>query len=389
MNMHASYYQSILINEVIFLQNVQILKDYYQKPLGVVVKGGAYGHGLLTASRLFVKAGIQRLICYHLSDAHCLREAFPNISILLIGPIEMRNVEACRRNHIEITIWDFSFLEKVQQHAKKAPADIPNLKIHIELETGMNRTGIEPNCIYSNVNCIFTTDRIEVIGFCTHISGADEKSNLDRVKSQIENFGSFKATIEKLRPKTSQNLEWHGPNSAALISRPKVFTHARVGILAYGFFPSSFSRSQWPKSFPPPRPSIQWQSRVAGSQVVPANQYTGYGKTYKTSRITRTIMLPTGYGDGFPRALSNNWKVNIDGHLCPIIGRVNMNQIIVDVSELNEILHDSPVTLIQANGEFDWYRAAEKSNHFIYELLTRISPKIPRMVINEKGPSEI
>ncbi|NBB88582.1 MAG: alanine racemase [Bacteroidetes bacterium] len=388
MNMHASYYQSILINEVVFLQNVQILKDYYQKPLGVVVKGGAYGHGLLTASRLFVKAGIQRLICYHLSDAQGLREAFPNISILLIGPIEMSDVEACRRNNIEITIWDYSFLEKVQQYAEKAPIDIPNLKIHIELETGMNRTGIKPNCIYSNLNRIFSKNRTDVIGFSTHISGADEKDNLDRVKKQIKNFGSFKVTIEKLRPRTFQDLEWHGPNSAALILRPKVFTHARLGILAYGFFPSSFSRSQWPKSFPSPRPSIQWQSRVAGSQVVPANQYTGYGKTHKTSRVTRTLMLPTGYGDGFPRALSNNWKVNIDGHLCPIIGRVNMNLIIVDVSELNKISHDSQVTLIQAKGDFDWYRAAEKSNHFIYELLTRISPKIPRLVKIEKGPSE-
>lgn len=381
MNIHASHYQSIIINEGVFLQNVRILKDFYQNPIGVVVKGGAYGHGLLTASRLFVKAGIQRLICYHLSDALCLREAFPNISLLLIGPIEISDVEACKRENIEVTIWDFSFLEKIEQSESKNPHDTHTLKIHIELETGMNRTGIEIDCLYPKLDSIFSENRTKVIGFCTHISGADEEENLDRVENQLENFGNFKAYIEKLYPVASKNLEWHGPNSAALLSKPKVFTHARLGLLAYGFFPSWFSRSQWPKTLPQPQPSIKWQSRVAGSQLIPANQYTGYGKTYKTSKVTRTIMLPTGYGDGFPRALSNNWKVAVEGQLCPIIGRVNMNQIIVDVSGINEISDDSPVCLIQSEGDFDWYRAAEKSNHFIYELLTRISPKIPRQVI--------
>lgn len=386
MKPHADYYQSLTIDEKVFLKNVSLLQDYFQKPLGVVVKGHAYGHGLLEAAQLFVKAGVKRLICYHLSDAITLRERYSKISILLIGPVELSDLEDCAKLRIELTIWSLSFLKAVREYFDKSLPGHPTLGVHLEIETGMYRTGILPEEVWKERKDIFEHPRVQLVGFSTHLSGADEKENIDRVKAQVGVFRSFQGRIKDILPHRWQDLEWHGPNSAGLMLKNlDVFTHSRVGILAYGFFPSAYSRSLWPADSEAPTPALEWISSIAGYQEIPADKYTGYGQTHKTSEGTETVMIPTGYGDGFPRALSNNWCVEINGHPCPVIGRVNMNQIIADVSGREIPKSEKTVKLIQASGDFDWYWAAERSGRFIYESLTGISPKIIRHIVSPKG----
>ncbi|GEM_PF-926677 len=382
MKHHASYYQSLIINEKIFLQNIRTLQVYYKKPLGVVVKGHAYGHDLLTAAKLFVKAGVGRLICYHLSDAITLRKQHNQLSILLIGPISRKNIEQCKEYNIELTIWELSFWESIQKVIPRIESSGEPLKLHFEIETGMHRTGIPPDEIKQKIGDLFRHPQIQCLGFCTHLSGADESDNIDRVHSQIQVFRNFRAEIEKEHPQIKGKLEWHGPNSAGLmIEHADVFTSARTGILAYGFFPSPYALSRWPSDqYPAPKPAIEWKSRIAGRQRIPNGQFTGYGKTHKTSHEVDTVMIPTGYGDGFPRSFSNRWKIKIGREYWPIIGRVNMNQIIVDVSGLPFRPEETEVTLISADGPFGWDAAAEQSGRFIYELLTGISPKIERQV---------
>lgn len=383
MKYHDPYYQNLTINEQVFLQNVQTLKAFYQKPLGVVVKGHAYGHDLLTGSKLFVKAGISRLICYHLSDAVTLRKKYNNISILLIGPVSKDEIAVCSQYTIELTIWNLSFWKQIQEKVKEKESGRYKLSLHFEIETGMYRTGIEPDEMKLHLRDIVRQKEIQLVGFCTHLSGADEPENIDRVRGQINVFRNFKSDLQKSQLANKKDLEWHGPNSAGLLlDDADVFTNARTGILAYGFFPSVYSKSLWPSDkFPLPEPAIEWKSRIAGFQTIPGNRYTGYGKTHQTQQERHTVMIPTGYGDGFPRSLSNQWKIKIGQAYYPIIGRVNMNQIIVDVTDLPNDLSEQEVTLIEAGGPWGWASAAKKSGRFIYELLSGISPKIKRKVI--------
>lgn len=378
MNMHSDYYQRLTINKQQFLRNIELLKEQAAQPLHVVVKGNAYGHDLLTASALFVEAGIERLIMYHLSDALILRKKYPELSLLLIGPIEVGDIAICRAQRIEITLWDFPFLASLRKVTEEQSSEWPPLRVHIEVETGMYRSGILPADILSSQNEMFESAHCEIVGFCTHLSGADEADNIERVQKQIQEFSVFRKELLGRVPKI---FEWHGPNSAALaLDTAKVFTHSRVGILAYGFFPSAFARKLWADAAELPKPGIRWYSNVAGRHRIPAEKFTGYGKTHKTESPTTTFMLPTGYGDGFPRALSNRWEVGIQSQKFPIIGRVNMNQIIVEVPEDLSPVAGREVCLIDSEGVNDWYAAARLSNRFIYELLSNISTKIPRIV---------
>src|SRR6056297_1554869 len=381
MTLHAQYYQSLAIHEQRFLKNINTLQLYFRKPLGVVVKGNAYGHGLMEASQLFIKAGVKRLICYHLTDALTLREKYSEISILLIGPVEIGDLKNCAQKRIELTIWSLSFLRTLLEYWDNSGANHPKLSVHLEMETGMYRTGIVPEEFWKEGKGVFDHAGVQIIGFSTHLSGADEKENMERVKKQLHEFRSFQDQVRNVLPRRASDLEWHGPNSAGLmLDSLDFFTHSRIGLLAYGFFPSEFSRSLWPAEYDEPSPALEWNSSVAGYQDIPSGKYTGYGQTYQTENKTKTVMIPTGYGDGFPRALSNNWKVKISEQYCPIIGRVNMNQIIVDVGVKNSPKPEKSVKLIEAKGEFDWYHASRISGRFIYELLTGISPKIVRQI---------
>ena len=378
---HSEYYQQLIIHEKIFLNNLRILQEYYQKPLGVVVKGNAYGHGLLETARLFVKAGIARLICYHLADAVTLRAHYPELSLLLIGPITLEEVEICRKQRIELTIWDLSFYKAVLNRASQRSPEERKISVHIEIETGMHRTGIQMVGLLTEAKELIADERINLLGFSTHLSGADEEENVDRVYEQIQNFKIFKRKWQEMQSFQNREWQWHGPNSAGLlVETADIFTHARVGILAYGFFPSTYSQSRWPAGRERPEPALEWTSRIAGYQYIPRGRFSGYGKSYKTKKALQTVMIPTGYGDGFPRGLSNDWCVKIEGIFCPVIGRVNMNQIIVDISEVRLNEKEASVTLIERNGEYDWYSASKRSGRFIYELLTGISTKITRRI---------
>jgi alanine racemase len=378
MKIHSAHYQRLTIDKQQFLRNIELLKQTATQPLHVVVKGNAYGHDLLTASSLFVEAGIERLITYHLSDALMLRKKYPDLSLLLIGPIELGDIAVCRAQNIEITVWDLPFLTTIRKVVQTQSSEWPSLRIHIEIETGMYRTGIVPADIFSLENEVFESVHYEIAGFCTHLSGADEPENIGRVQEQIEIFSSFR---NEMMRRIQREFEWHGPNSAALaLDTTQVFTHCRVGLLAYGFFPSSYARKLWSPTAEVPKPSLKWYSNVAGKHRIPADKFTGYGKTHKTVSPTTTLMVPTGYGDGFPRSLSNRWEVEIQSQYFRIIGRVNMNQIVIKVREDLKLDDDQEVCLIDREGANDWYAAARLSDRFIYELLSNISTKIPRIV---------
>jgi alanine racemase len=235
MKIHSAHYQRLTIDKQQFLRNIELLKQTATQPLHVVVKGNAYGHDLLTASSLFVEAGIERLITYHLSDALMLRKKYPDLSLLLIGPIELGDIAVCRAQNIEITVWDLPFLTTIRKVVQTQSSEWPSLRIHIEIETGMYRTGIVPADIFSLENEVFESVHYEIAGFCTHLSGADEPENIGRVQEQIEIFSSFR---NEMMRRIQREFEWHGPNSAALaLDTTQVFTHCRVGLLAYGFFP--------------------------------------------------------------------------------------------------------------------------------------------------------
>lgn len=367
-------YQWLEIDKRQFIKNVKILQTHIHPEIAAVVKGNAYGHDLMTAVELFKEAGIKRFCTYHPHHALTLKMKYPEYQVIAMGPVRMDQVGEMVEAGVELYVWDLPFMDHLLSESKHWSSVA---QIHLEAETGMYRTGLPLKKIPALLEKIEKAPKLEIKGICTHFSGADEKDNLDRVQDQFEKWRELKETVKTY---INREIEWHGANSSAGIMLPEdSFTFARLGLLLYGFFPAEYSKNIWPEDIEAPSPAITLKGRTSGRNVIPENGYTGYGKTWKAEEDTDSMIIPIGYSDGLPRALSHHWSVKMNSDPLPILGRINMNLTIVQ-SPPEQTGTQNEIVLIDSNPPFDWYEASEVSGRFIYELLTLLSPEIPRVV---------
>jgi alanine racemase len=371
--------ESAIENNLRFLQNM--LGDV---PISSVVKGNAYGHGISKIVPLIYKNGITHFSVFSADEAFAVQQALSEPhTTMIMGMIAPDQIEWAVEEGVEFYVFDLERLKAAIDQAKKCRK---KTRIHIELETGMNRTGFSAIELKKALQLIGDNKEfVDVVGFCSHLAGAESISNYKRVTDQFRRFSRAKKRLQEAGFETAT---FHTACSAAAVRYPKTrLDLARIGIMQYGFFPNQetwvhYSTKNKTAEDPLKR-VISWKTIVMDTKSVKAGEFVGYGASYFTNSDTKIALIPVGYAHGFARSLSNSGRVLIRGKRFEVIGTVNMNMMTVDITGYPEIQAGDEVVIIGKQGDLEISVASfsEYSVQLNYELLTRLPAHIPRAII--------
>ena len=306
-----------------------------------------------------------------LDEAVNLRENGIDKPILILGFVNVDEYETLLRNEVTATVFDYETAAELDEVAgrlgKKALC-------HIKVDTGMRRIGLEPD--KSGVEIVKNIKKLgnlDVKGIFTHFATSDE-ADKSKSERQLHKFNSF---VDMLKNEGITFQYVHCANSAAVIDMPDTYKDmVRLGIAMYGMYPSTevdMERVQL-------KPALKLMSHVTYVKEVPEGEEVSYGGTFVTKRPSVIATVAVGYGDGYPRALSSKGYVLINGKKAPIIGRVCMDQMMVDVTDIEGVGRDSLVTLIGRDGdeEITVEEIAALAGTFNYEFVCNLNKRIPR-----------
>lgn len=376
----------IELDRAAFENNLKFLRSYIQKETRIssVVKGNAYGHGIDDFVPMAESMGIDHFSVYSADEAKEVFDAIKDekTELMIMGYISNEDLVWAISNDISFFVFEFDRVRAAVEVAEKLNI---KAKIHIELETGMNRTGFDQEEVNRLIPILKEHENNLIIeGLCTHYAGAESIANYLRVQEQKEIFNQMAELLVNngIEPKTR-----HTCCSAASIRLPEMHEDmVRIGILQYGFWPSreifiEYLKGKVDKT-EPLRRLITWKSSIMSVKHVEMGEFVGYGTTYLAQRDMKIATVPIGYSHGFSRSLSNTGRVLISGYRVPVIGMVNMNNLAIDVSEIEDVKKGDEVTLIGRSGEVEISVASfgELSDQLNYELLTRLPTKIPRII---------
>lgn len=377
----------IEISENAIIGNIRFLQQQFGDKVLIssVVKSNAYGHGVEAYAPIAEKAGIDHFSVFSACEARELKGIISsNSTIMIMGWMVDEDIEWAVKNDAEFFVFDLLRLNSAVRIA--AEAGKPAL-IHLEMETGMNRTGMKFKDLKKAADTVLKNSRLfRLKGLCTHLAGAESIANHVRIQRQLSRFGRLCKWFEQngLVPEYR-----HVASSAAAMTYPAArFDMVRMGILQYGYWPSAetfihFISRRKDKTDPLNR-VISWKSRVMVTKKVRRGEFVSYGTIYLAQEDKRIAIIPVGYSHGYSRSLSNLGRVLIKGQRVGVIGLVNMNMLIADITKLPEVVTGDEVVLIGAQGDLAISVASfsEFSNQLNYELLTRLPGSTPRRVVN-------
>lgn len=341
-----------------------------------VIKADGYGHGAVPIAReLEPLNSIYGFATATEEEAFILRMAGITKSILVLGYTFPYSYREMVEKEISTAVFRYDTLKELSQAASEVGK---KAKIHIKVDTGMARIGIRPDEEGMKlVNEALGMPGIEIEGIFTHFARADEKDK-SLAEGQLCLFKDFVEKIE--REKGFRIPICHCSNSAAMIEmRDADMDAVRAGIALYGLWPSK----EVSKSIVGLKPAMELKSQVIYVKDVEKGAEIGYGGTFTAPRKMKIATVPVGYGDGYPRGLSNKGYVLVHGKRAPIVGRICMDQFMIDVTQIPEIKEGDTVTLIGREGEMriTMEELGELSGRFNYELACCIGKRIPRIYL--------
>ena len=337
----------------------------------LVIKTDGYGHGAVpVAKRLSDKADF--LAVAAMSEALELREAGISLPILILGYSFPEDYEDGIGHEIRMAVFRESDARKISETALRMNR---TAKIHIKVDTGMSRIGFEPDAAaVEAVRRIRALPGVEVEGIFTHFARADEEDKTD-AENQFRRFRDFVARVEEgMDPIPIR----HCANSAASMEMPETWQDmVRIGISLYGIYPSDEVDHEKIRL----EPALTWESEVVLVKDVPAGRGISYNHTFRLSRDSRVATIPAGYGDGYPRTLSNRGTVLIRGRKAPILGRICMDQMMVDVTDIPGVSEGDRVILAGRDGDavLPVEELSALSGRFPYEFVCCIGKRVPRV----------
>lgn len=357
-------------------QNARLLKGCGGSgcELMVAVKANAYGHGAIPVSRAALRGGASRLAVSRTEEGTELRRAGIEAPILLLGYTLPSESDAIVR-------WDLTPTVNSRLQAKAlsdaAAGRGRALPIHVKIDTGMSRYGLLPDEAIEFVRFLTHLHGLVLEGLYTHFSVAD----LSDKAFTRDQFDVFQTVARQLEASGFSFPLKHVSNSAATIDLPAMaLDMVRCGIALYGLRPSA--------EVDPPvalKAALTLKSRVARVRTLPAGASISYGRTYVTGEPTRVALIPVGYGDGYHRLLSNRGAVLIRGKRAPIVGRVCMDQFVVNVSDIPGVrLHDEVVLIgRQGEGSISAEEVARWAETINYEITTGLMPRVTRVYLRQ------
>jgi alanine racemase len=376
----------IFLSKSALRHNLSFIRDLIGPDtiLSSVVKGNAYGHGIEEYVPMARECGVEHFSVFSADEAYRVYEVLSDpIPIMIMGMIDNSQMEWAIENDMSFFVFEMDRLEKAVELATKLKK---KANIHVEIESGMNRTGFSSRSLPTVWRYIKQHHaHLNLQGLCTHFAGAESIANYHRIKKQE---GVFKRAGKRMTDLGLKADLQHTACSAAMLRYPKTtMDMVRIGILQYGFFPSQETLMHYlirkkQQEFPLQR-VLSWKSQVMSIKTVKAGEFIGYGTSYLSNSEMTIATVPVGYSQGFGRSLSNRGRVLIHGQRVGVIGTVNMNMMSVDVSHLDNVQKGDEVVIIGQQGDLEISVSSfsDVSNLINYELLTRIPSFIPRMVV--------
>lgn len=340
--------------------------------LAPVIKGNAYGHGLLEIAQILETADFVDYVCVvSLSEALFLRTNSITKPILILSILDTPLEDAIKYN-IDNVLYDTTTALELNTLAQKQNKAA---RVHIKIDTGLSRLGIHYTQAQKFIKHCLSLPHIQVVGFFSHYIDAEDQEP-KYCALQKERFDA----LVKLFPQIPYK---HFSCSAALSSFDSSYTFARFGIGLYGLWPSQENRVKTLSRSPQfsLQPVLTWKTKIIAIKKIPAESTIGYNATFTTQKETITAVLPIGYWDGYDRKLSNCGRVKIHNQYAPVLGRIAMNMIVVDISDIPQAQIGDTVILLGADPEITAETLAKQCGTINYEITTRINPLLKRIVV--------
>lgn len=360
------------------LWNIQQFKRFLspKQKLVAVIKANAYGHGI----QQVISCVDSHVDYYQVDDFEELEIAHQYTAkpILVLGYVPQYLHEHAVARNAHFTVYDLETLNSLNECGKKYNKRVP---VHIKVDALLGRQGIVVEDVASYIEHCSTLSHIHIEALYSHFSNIEDTDDLSHAHSQH----TLLLYAQQCAREKGIDVPYHIAATSGILSDPK---HAwgscfvRLGIGMYGLWPSAQLKSKY-KDLVILRPVMRWVSYVAQSKKVPGNFPIGYGLSYITTAPTSIAVIPQGYSDGYDRHLSNNSEVLIQGKACPVIGRIMMNMIVVNTTDISHVVAEEEVVLLgkQREGYVSAEYLADRSDTISYEIVSRISPQLPRIVV--------
>lgn len=361
----------VLIDLDALQNNYRLVKEHVPPTVNVmcVIKADGYGHGMLETAQALSKAGARHFAVAIPEEGVLLRENGIEGEILVLGAATPRAASEAIRHSLSQTVFTPEMVQLLEKEALRLQMDA---KVHIKLDTGMNRIGLRTvQEAQAVAKALEECPHVKAVGVYTHLAAADEPEADGTLNAysrmQLERFRELRACFDS-------SLQAHAANSALTLLEPaNDFDMVRAGIILYGYPPV-------PTRIPF-RTVMSWRTEVVHVKTVQAGEAIGYGCAFTASREMRVATVAVGYGDGYHRACSHGGMMLIRGKRVPILGRVCMDQTMVDVTEIPEAAVGDEVVLLGRQGEeeIDAEELARWADTISYEVLLSIAPRVARL----------
>lgn len=365
------------------VRNIELFRSLLRPGTGLlaVVKANGYGHGLELVARTCVEAGVEMLGVHTADEIVALRRDGVRLPILAMGYLTAEQVAATVDRDVHVLVSSAHVLAALSARSRSLGVPLP---VHIKVETGTHRQGVTLEEAVALARQASASGLL-VAGVATHFANIEDTTDHSYALTQLERFRDAVRAIEAAVGK----VPWvHAAcSAAALLFRAADFSLVRVGISLYGHWPSKETYLSWllehGRDGIKLEPALAWRARVGQIKQVEAGAPIGYGLTFRPTRASRIAVLPVGYSEGYPRALSNRGRVVLCGRPAPVVGRVCMNITLVDVTDIPTVREGDVATLIGADGSerVTVEELAEGAGTINYELLARLSPSLLRLLV--------
>jgi alanine racemase len=346
-----------------------------------VIKANAYGHGLLEVAGVCAGQGVEWFGIHAADEVRLLRRAGFGQPILAMGYLTPEEVGEVVDPQVHVLLSSRQVLQSLEARARQLGVALP---VHIKVDTGTHRQGVAPEeAVALAAEAVRRGLRVE--GVATHFANIEDTTDHSYALGQLVRFREAASAVER----EVGRIRWvHAAcSAAALLFREADFSLVRVGISLYGHWPSKETHLSWllehGRESVKLEPVLSWRSRVGQVKAVTAGSPIGYGLTYRPTRDSRIAVIPVGYAEGYPRALSNRGRVLVRGRRAAVVGRVCMDVIMADVTDTPNVTEGDVVTLLGRDRDetISGEELAEMAGTINYEILARLSPSLPRVVV--------
>lgn len=360
------------------VHNLSVFNEISGTRIMFVVKANAYGHGLKEVVQITKHLPfIEYYAVDSLPEALIVKAMAEDKKILVVGWVDDSELEELIRNRIEMVVPSVDYWQKVQAVSKKIKIEA---RVHLKLDTGTSRLGMDTRQVLD----IFKSSgekQPKITGIYSHFANIEDTTDHSYARKQLAQFNDLVLQI-----KSKKVLKHFSCSASALLFPETYFDVVRVGISAYGYWPSKQTYISYIEKNKKPiqlKPVLSWLSKVAQVKHFDKGKPIGYGLTYQTFSKSKIIVVPVGYYDGYDRKLSNISNIIVNGVRAPVRGRICMDMMMAEVTHIKEVKEGDQVLLIGNNNEIrvDADYLGELIGTINYEILTRINPLIPRIII--------